>query len=298
MKTIPTDLAARLLRRETTLALCWVVTRTDGVQCGFTDHDRPVSVSGVTCLPENGLEASARTSGPGFAAAAGDVAGALSGPALSEDELEAGLWDGAEVSVHLVDWSAGGSVSMALRRARIGEVSRKGAAFQAELRGLAHVLEARYGRVYSRSCDADLGDARCGVDLEDPDYTTVAVVVSATAAGDVQLVGAGTYEEGWFTGGLLKVLDGERQGFASEIANHTLTSTGALISLWQAPPTALAAGIEVLISAGCDKRFATCRAKFANGLNFQGFPHLPGTDFVLSYPTRNTGTNDGGPRVS
>ncbi|MBD8893489.1 DUF2163 domain-containing protein [Roseibium litorale] len=298
MKTIPTDLAARLARRETTLALCWVVTRTDGVRCGFTDHDRPVLVEGVTCLPENGLEASARTSGPGFAAAAGDVAGAISGPALSEDDLEAGLWDGAEVTVYLADWSAAGDVSMALRRARIGEVSRKGTAFQAELRGLAHTLEARHGRVYSRSCDADLGDARCGIDLEGPVYSTVGVVISASATGDVQLVGAGTFEEGWFTGGLLSVLDGERQGFSSEIANHTLTETGALITLWQAPPSPLAAGVQVKVTAGCDKRFATCRSKFGNGLNFQGFPHLPGTDFVLSYPSRNTGTNDGGARVS
>jgi len=34
----------------------------------------------------------------------------------------------------------------------------------------------------------------------------------------------------------------------------------------------------------CDKRFATCRDRFANGINFRGFPHIPGNDFVIAYP--------------
>jgi uncharacterized phage protein (TIGR02218 family) len=38
------------------------------------------------------------------------------------------------------------------------------------------------------------------------------------------------------------------------------------------------------IRPGCDKTFATCRAKFDNAVNFRGFPHVPGTDQVLSYP--------------
>ena len=38
------------------------------------------------------------------------------------------------------------------------------------------------------------------------------------------------------------------------------------------------------VTAGCDKRFATCRDRFANGVNFRGFPQIPGNDFVISYP--------------
>jgi uncharacterized phage protein (TIGR02218 family) len=36
--------------------------------------------------------------------------------------------------------------------------------------------------------------------------------------------------------------------------------------------------------AGCDKRFANCRDRFANTVNSRGFPHIPGNDFVISYP--------------
>ncbi|MDX5493645.1 MAG: phage BR0599 family protein, partial [Alphaproteobacteria bacterium] len=31
-----------------------------------------------------------------------------------------------------------------------------------------------------------------------------------------------------------------------------------------------------------DKQFTTCRDRFANAVNFRGFPHMPGNDFVMA----------------
>ena len=47
--------------------------------------------------------------------------------------------------------------------------------------------------------------------------------------------------------------------------------------------------------ASCDKRWATCRVTFANGVNFQGFPDIPGDDFLTAVPVQG-GRNDGGSR--
>lgn len=47
--------------------------------------------------------------------------------------------------------------------------------------------------------------------------------------------------------------------------------------------------------AACDKRWATCRATFGNGANFQGFPDIPGDDFLTAVPAQG-GRNDGGSR--
>ena len=46
---------------------------------------------------------------------------------------------------------------------------------------------------------------------------------------------------------------------------------------------------------GCDKRWATCVGVFANGINFQGFPDIPGEDFLTAYPAEG-GRHDGGTR--
>lgn len=53
--------------------------------------------------------------------------------------------------------------------------------------------------------------------------------------------------------------------------------------------------LEAFPGMSCDKRWATCVASFANGANFQGFPDLPGDDFLTAAPVEG-GRNDGGSR--
>jgi uncharacterized phage protein (TIGR02218 family) len=55
----------------------------------------------------------------------------------------------------------------------------------------------------------------------------------------------------------------------------------------------VAAGDQFNATAGCDRSFATCKDRFGNAMNFGGFPHMPGTDFAISYPNQGVG-NDGG----
>ena len=63
--------------------------------------------------------------------------------------------------------------------------------------------------------------------------------------------------------------------------------------LWQAMPEPIAAGDSFTVTAGCDKRFETCHDRFNNVVNFRGFPHIPGNDFVISYPVQGEPGNDG-----
>jgi uncharacterized phage protein (TIGR02218 family) len=72
---------------------------------------------------------------------------------------------------------------------------------------------------------------------------------------------------------------------------------GARVSLeiWQQMSDAIAIGDAFIVTAGCDKQFGTCKAKFANAVNFRGFPYMPGNDAVTSYPTQSQ-VLDGGSR--
>ncbi len=297
MKEFSSAFADHLAGRVTTLAHCWTVTRSDGVVLGFTDHDRSLTVDGVSCTPENALEATAMTVNADLSTGGGEVSGSLSSVGLTEADLEAGLWDGAEVRAYTVNWQSPEDFVL-LRRAHIGEVTREGAAFRAELRGLAHLLEGEEGRVFSHACDADLGETRCGIDLTDSAYCAEGILIGAADRASLLVSGLEDYEAGWFSGGRLTLLDGDLAGFAAEIATHAEETGGTRLRLWLEAPQKLATGTRVQVTAGCDKRFATCCEKFANGLNFQGFPHMPGTDFVLSYPTHNTAKNDGSALVS
>lgn len=56
-------------------------------------------------------------------------------------------------------------------------------------------------------------------------------------------------------------------------------------------------GVDLTAHPGatCDKRFSTCVEVFGNGLNFRGFPDVPGDDFLAAYPVEG-GRHDGGSR--
>lgn len=53
-------------------------------------------------------------------------------------------------------------------------------------------------------------------------------------------------------------------------------------------------GVQAL-GRTCDKRWETCVGTFGNGLNFRGFPDVPGDDFLTAMPATG-GRHDGGSR--
>lgn len=290
MKTLPPGMQAHLDGGATTLCHCWKLTRADGAAMGFTDHDRDIEIDGLVHEAAAGFTASAVDSSSGLAVDNLDILGALISDRLNDGDLAAGMFDDAEVEIWRVNWQAPEQRSL-MRKGNLGEVSRGATAFTAELRGLAHRLNQPVGRLFQYGCDADLGDARCGVSLE----PGAGVVVECEDDRVLMASGLGAFEEGWFERGRLHFTGGANAGACMEVKVHALSPSGAVIELWQAMARVIRAGDTFEVTAGCDKQFATCGAKFANGVNFRGFPHMPGNDFVMSYPTSG-GANDGGSR--
>ncbi len=213
MRHIPEELVARIESGAATLCHVWIVTREDETRLGFTDHDRDLAVGGVVCRAGSGWTQGAAEAGVGLAAGSLAVGGALDDARITEADVAAGLWDGASVALWRVDWMRA-DLRVLIGRATLARIRREGQAFVADLEGPLAALERVVGRTYGRSCDAVLGDGRCGVE----------------PAG-----------------------------------------------------------------RNCDKRFETCVGTFGNGINFQGFPEIPGDDFLTAYPATG-GRHDGGSR--
>ena len=91
------------------------------------------------------------------------------------------------------------------------------------------------------------------------------------------------------------VLDGDAEGLTGEVKRDQTTDAGREITLWQSLRAPLAIGDRLRLVAGCDKRMETCRYKFNNLLNFQGFPDIPGEDWMTAYPA-TSGQTTGGSR--
>ncbi len=294
MRGLGPAFAAHLATGATTLATCWKITRADGVVLGFTDHDRALSFEGASFEPDAGADGAAIESSADLAVDNSEIEGALASDALSAEDLAAGRYDNAAVEIWRVNWRDA-SQRLLLKRGTIGEVVREGARFRAEIRGLSHALDRTVGRLYQRQCDAIVGDARCGVDLNAPLYAGVGLV--AAILDDQRFVASGllSFAGGWFTHGALAWTTGANTGTRGEVKAHEKNASGDALSLWLPTGRAIAIGDAFTATAGCDKRAPTCKAKFSNLINFRGHHLMPGNDFAVSYPLKSE-KNDGGKR--
>jgi len=276
----------------TTLARCWAVTRRDGVTYGFTDHDMALSFDGITFKAGAGMTARAIVQATGLSVDNSEAMGALSDAAITEADIEAGRFDGAEVRAWLVNWA-----DLEMRRLRfagsIGEMRRAGGAFHAELRGLTEMLNQPQGRVYQTSCSAILGDAACKFDLDNEIYSTTVAVETLEEDRRFVFSDFSTFEPAWFERGRVRVLSGAAEGLVGVVKRDRFLGTARHIEIWEAFRAPIVAGDVIAIEAGCDKRFATCRTKFNNAVNFQGFPDIPGDDWLVAAPTRSAAVNGG-----
>ena len=291
MRTLSPDMQAALAAEATTLCRCWELVRRDGVRMGFTDHDRDLEIEGVVFEAAAGLAAGARETSTGLSVDSHALAGALSSAAISERDVELGLYDGAEVTAWLVDWTSP-DTRMILAAGTLGAVTRRGAAFEAEVMGRAEALNRPVGRAFVPHCHLRLGEPRCGVDLEDPAFTGSGVVVERLGASLFRVSGLDGFAPGLFDDGRLVWTVGANAGAVAHVRRHAALAGGVEIETWAAPALEVAPGDACEITAGCDKRLETCRDRFANLMNFRGFPHMPGDDWATGYP-EDGGAHDG-----
>lgn len=289
MRDIPSELAVTIEGGAALLCHVWIVERRDGVRLGFTDHDRALTVEGVVCSAASGWTGGAAEGRLGLEPGTASAAGVLDDAAVTAADLDDGLWDGAAVELWRVDWSAPAR-RVRLSRGTIARVAREGDRFVAEAEGALTRLDRVAGRSFGRTCDAALGDDRCRAAVDGAGFNGSGTVVAADGPR-LTVGGLGAFADGWFSGGRLSWTSGANAGRVSGVALHR----GGLVVLDEAARRAVAAGDGFTVRAGCDKRAATCREKFGNGLNFQGFPEIPGDDFLTAYPVEG-GRHDGASR--
>jgi len=285
MKQLSSGLAEHVATGATTLCWCWRLTRRDGVRQGFTDHDCDIAFDETVFEAAAGMTASEIRDTAGLSVDNLEVTGGVSSERLSEADLAAGLYDDAAVEIYRVNWTTP-EQRVLMRSGNLGEVKRSGAAFTAEVRGLAHRLQETRGRLFQYTCDADLGDARCQVGLDDPAFRGTGALVAIASPSRFTVSGLGSFADGLFTHGLLTFTSGAAEAQSVEVKQHTKSGDVVGIELWSRARLPLTPGQSFTVTAGCDKRLATCQAKFANVVNFRGFPHMPGNDFltVVSRP--------------
>lgn len=293
--TAKSDLIAHLKTGATTTCRTWAVTRKDGRAYGFTDHDEDLEFDGITFKANSGLTAGALQQSTGLAVDNTEVMGSLSDEAITERDLLAGRFDAAEVLIWLVNWQDTRERSLRFR-GTFGEISVTNGSFRVELRGLTEMLNQSRGRVFQPSCPAVLGDAECRIDLTLANYALETPIKRIGTAGEYFIAAQPAFPDQWFTRGRVRIQSGSAEGMVAVV--HTDEEAGGLrlVRLVTDFDLLPEVGDVILLWAGCDKMAGTCRTKFNNFINFRGFPHVPSSDWMASYPV-STQKNDGGSRL-
>lgn len=167
MKTATPQMEAHLQGPVTTLATIWRVERRDGEVLYFTDHDQDITFGGNIYRSSVGYVRTAVDNKVGLAVDNLDTMGFLDDDAISDAELRSGVYDHAAVYISVVNWADLSMGEVRLRRGHLGEVSfdEITGTFSTELRGLTQLYSQRPIELFQAECRANLGDARCKVQL-------------------------------------------------------------------------------------------------------------------------------------
>lgn len=271
-RAIPDALKAHYALGTTTLATCWKATLRDGTVITATTHSERLEfppASGGWYEPTQGYNPSDIEHGSDLSYDNLEVDGYLASPSITASDVQSGRWDYAAIElfeVNVADLTQGRNL---LRSGTLGQVRAGRSTFHAELRGLTQAYSRRIVQLTTQECIADLGDARCKVDLAP--LTVTAAVDSVTANKTIHAALAQAAD--WFTGCKLTFTSGLNDGLSMEVKNYT----PGVLELFEAMPFPVAASDTFTVYRGCQKRFyEDCIGVHNNGVNFRGFPHVPG----------------------
>lgn len=274
MKTVTTALANHYASGSTSIAYLLRLIRPDGQVHGFTSALDSVQIDGVLYSSAQGLDVSSLSLTTGLAVDNLEMTTLDDGSLFKQNEVFGGVWRNTRFTIARYNFASPSDGLEVLMAGTIGEVTISDGYVRLELRGLQAPLQQTIGQVVSITCRARLGDALCRVDLAPLTFSgTVSTVANRREFTSTSLSQA----EHYFTEGRLTFTSGPCQGFSHKVKY----SSGANVQLQLPTPSDFAVGDTFTIVAGCRKRFTEdCTNRFANALNFQGEPHIPGVDGI------------------
>ena len=277
-RAVPTHIQTQLDAGITTLCHVMKVVRSDAVEYNFTDLDRDIAYDGDTYSYLESFNKSNIASSSDFKVDTVDLEGVLSSAGFQAGDLRAGVFDGADVYVTLVDYTAPASGGVKLFRGIIGQVTVRDHEYRVEVRSLMHRLNQNTLRYYTPLCQVDFGSTECGqvratytyaVKVSGVDTEREEITITEQTGTITELDTEETLSDGY-----IYWTSGQNTGTWSEVKDYDISTRSASLLLPAGYP--IAVDDEFNLIQGCDKTIATCIATYDNAVNFQGFPDLPG----------------------
>lgn len=274
-------LAAHVAASTTSLARCIRLDLVDGTALGIADHDLPLAVDlgdGVLVYSAStGVLPSDVVLSVGFESDSLEVRGPLDA-VVTRAAVLGGRYGRAAVRLFDVNWRAPAGF-YPLMSGDVAEARVDGGEFVFEIRGLQDRFNQTIGRVLSPFCSAR--KASCCVNIAAEVETSVTAVTD-----DATFTVAAAIAPADFVGGRVTFTSGALAGTRPMEIAAAAGSELMMFAPLAAPPQV---GDLITLKEGCDRTRATCRDRFDNVVNFDGFPDLTGNDQFLRLPIPGAG---------
>lgn len=244
------------------------VTLADTTVLAWTDHDKPLTVDGTAFVPVAGQIRGTGNERTG--ASVDNQKFMLRRADATDQELTNGDYDDARIELGIVGWGNSTLPFHWLHIYDLGALSWDRDKINVDIMGTMRALGQPLGGVFTPRCEVILGDSRCQVDL-----TAYKVNGTVTAVSHTRMEFADSSRaeaEHWFSDGRITWLTGDNAGKTYTIQH----SNGAAFTMQLPTARDMQVGDTYEMTPGCDHTADTCRSKFSNGVNFQGFPFLRG----------------------
>jgi len=258
-----------------TWAQCLRIERTDGVVVALTELDRDVTYDSVTYKANASYSPATIDGTASLSVNNTETSGFLFLTGIPRDDLQAGLFDYAAMHFLIIDYSNNTLVKQ-LGTGTMGETKITDDAYEIEYRSLTQALQQPIGRKFLKNCGARLGDDRCTVNLAS---FTVTGSLTSVASNKVATDSARAEIDNHFVYGNFTFTSGLNSGLSREVKAFS----GGQFTFFLPFPYDVEIGDGYSAYAGCDKKLATCRDKFNNVINFQGFPDKPQRDIASKF---------------
>ncbi len=267
--------------------LLFEVARADGGLHLYTSANEPIEHAGQVYVPSGQVSASALRREVALKEQNLELQGAIVTADISAAALAAGLYRGAMVTRRVVDWRYPWTTPYRTDVFRISSVGFDQEVWTAELVGPTIVLDQRVGEQATVSCSTRLGTEDCGVNLPSFSEYNVQVGTVINTRREFTCTISQTRANDFFGLGKVSWITGLSAGLSVDVKTSFGSGTTQTLKLIQKSPFVIQSGDRFDLAPGCRLRYvADCITKYNNGPNFQGRPHLVGTDRALDTPTR------------
>lgn len=297
-KVIPAALQAHYDTGSTCLAVALLIQRADGELFGFTSASKPLvlDITPWDALPwvltgetafvfdsTQGLDFLTLDSTAGFEVDNSEIRTLNDGSLFTREDIMAGRWRNARFRIFLYRWDVAvptiANDVETLKVGTFGEGRPGHTTISMELRCLKQLLQQPVGDVSQPTCRVRFGSQGSGQCNKDPAPFTHTFTVSSVTSNRVFTASAAVQAADYFGAGLLSWLTGDNHDLQMQVS----TFEAGVFTLVAPMVFTVQVGDTFRVVAGCRGRLdEDCKTKFSNAPNFQGEPHRPTRDRVVS----------------